>query len=140
MGRFKINIMCYQAHILCLIEQQLSHDKIVERLKHDFDVDISLRTLRSRLSEWKMPSQRSIFDPSPQVKALIAWFFCDIHTTDTNILANLRSLGYDIPNLRLLQQACRAMGLRRRMLNSQVKLEKEQLCHILKQHTVDKGP
>jgi hypothetical protein len=74
----------------------------VERLKHDFDVDIFLRTLRSRLSEWKMPSQRLIFDPSLQVKALIAWFFCDIHITDTNILANLRSLGYDIPNLRLL--------------------------------------
>ena len=94
--------MCYQAHILCLIEQQLSHETIVERLKHDFDVDISLRTLRSRLSEWKTPSKRSIFDPSPQVKGLIAWFFCDIHTTNANILTNLRSLGYDIPNLRLL--------------------------------------
>jgi hypothetical protein len=71
----------------------------VERLKHDFDVDISPRTLRNRLSEWKAPSQRSIFEPSPQVKALIAWFFCDIHMTNANILANLRSLGYDIPNL-----------------------------------------
>jgi hypothetical protein len=112
----------------------------VERLKYDFDVDISPRTLRNRLSEWKAPSQRSKFEPSPQVKALIAWFFCDIHTTDANILANLRSLGYDIPNLRLLQQVRRAMGLRRRMLNSQVELEKEQLRYILKQHTVDKGP
>jgi hypothetical protein len=94
MPRLKINIDCYQAHILCLIEQQLSHDEIIERLKHDFDVDISLRTLCNRLSEWKAPSQHSIFDPSPQVKALIAWFFCDIHMTDTNILASLRSLGY----------------------------------------------
>jgi len=140
MARLKINYNCYQAHILCLIGQQLSHDEIAKRLKQDFDVDISPRTLRSRLSEWKAPSQRSIFDPSPQIKALIAWFFCDIHTTDANILANLRSLGYNIPNLRLLQQARRAMGLRRRMLNSQVELEKEQLRHILKQHTVDKGP
>ena len=32
------------------------------------------------------------------------------------------------------------MGLRRRMLSSQVKLEKEQLRYILKQYTVDKGP
>jgi len=140
MGRSKINIICYQAYILCLIGQQLSHDEIARRLKLDFDVDISARTLRSRLSEWKAPSQRSIFNPSPQVKGLIAWLFCDIHTTDANILANLRSLGYDIPNLRLLQQVRRAMGLRRRMLNSQVELEKEQLRYILKQYTVDKGP
>jgi hypothetical protein len=95
MARLKINIDCYQAYILCLIEQQLSQDEIVDRLKHDFDVDISPRTLRNRLSEWKAPFQRSIFVPSPQVKALIAWFFCDIHATNANILANLRSLGYD---------------------------------------------
>jgi hypothetical protein len=31
------------------------------------------------------------------------------------------------------------MGLRRRMLSSQVELEKEQLRYILKQYTVDKG-
>jgi hypothetical protein len=74
------------------------------------------------------------------VKGLIAWFFCNIHTTDANILANLRGLGYNIPNLRLLQQARRAMGLRHRMLSSQIELEKEQLRYILKQHTVDKGP
>ena len=102
MGRSKINIICYQAYILCLIGQQLSHDEIARRLKLDFDVDISARTLRSRLSEWKTPSQHSIFNPSLQVKGLIAWLFCDIHTTNTNILANLRSLGYNIPNLRLL--------------------------------------
>jgi len=102
MARLKINYNYYQAYILCLIRQQLSHDEITRRLKLDFNVDISPRTLRSRLSEWKTPSQRSIFNPSPQVKGLIAWLFCDIHTTDPNILANLRSLGYDIPNLRLL--------------------------------------
>ena len=32
------------------------------------------------------------------------------------------------------------MGLRRRLINSQVKLEKKQLRYILKQYTVDKGP
>jgi hypothetical protein len=102
MPRLRINIDCYQAHILCLIGQQLLHNEIVERLKHDFNIDISPRTLYNRLSDWKAPSQYSIFKPSPQVKALIAWFFCNIHITDTNILANLQSLGYDIPNLRLL--------------------------------------
>jgi hypothetical protein len=65
MPRLKINIDYYQAHILYLIGQQLSHNEIVERLKHDFNINISPRTLRNRLSEWKAPSQRLIFDPSP---------------------------------------------------------------------------
>jgi len=99
MARLKLNINCYQAYILCLIEQQLLYEEIIKRLQYDFDVDISFRTLCNRLSEWKAPSQYSIFEPSPQVKALIAWFFYNIHMTNTNILANLRSLGYDIPNL-----------------------------------------
>jgi len=50
-ARLKINIDYYQAYILCLIKQQLSQDEIMDRLKHDFDIDISPRTLRNRLSE-----------------------------------------------------------------------------------------
>jgi hypothetical protein len=64
MGRSKINIICYQAYILCLIGQQLLYNEIIRRLKLDFDIDISARMLYSRLSEWKAPFQRSIFNPS----------------------------------------------------------------------------
>jgi len=32
MARLKININYYQAYILCLIKQQLSHEDIIERL------------------------------------------------------------------------------------------------------------
>jgi hypothetical protein len=44
---------------------------------------------------------------------------------DTNMLYNLRSLGYNIPNIRLLQGARRVMGLRRRMLTLEVEAKKE---------------
>jgi hypothetical protein len=125
MPRPKKDLEQFKEYILDLSSQNITRDEITSRLQNEHNFYTTTRTLQKRLTEWRTESKRSNFTPSLELQALIAFFYSTTCTTDTNMLHNLRSLGYNIPNIRLLQGARRAMGLRRRMLTSEVEAKKE---------------
>jgi len=102
----------------------------------DFEFNTTVPTLQRSLTKWSI-RRRATFTPSKELKALIAFFFSTTYTTDENMLYNLRLLNYDIPNIRLLHQVRRAMGLCCRMLSSEVEAEKELLRRILKEYIIN---
>jgi hypothetical protein len=125
MPRPKKDLEQFKEYILDLSSQNITRDEITSRLQNEHNFYTTTRTLQKRLTEWRTESKRSNFTPSLELQALIAFFYSTTCTTDMNMLHNLRSLGYNIPNIRLLQGARRAMGLRRRMLTSEVEAKKE---------------
>jgi hypothetical protein len=137
MGRPPKSLEPYREFISNLyLNEGFSREAIIERLMMEFEFNTTVPTLQPSLTKWTI-RHRATFTPSKELKALIAFFFSTTYTTDENMFYNLRSLNYDIPNIQLLHQAHRAMGLRHRMLSSEVEAEKELLRRILKEYTID---
>jgi hypothetical protein len=114
-------------YIQILHEDGDSHKAICASLQRDLGIQTSERTLQRRLLDWDLyaPYYRTL--ATPEVKAYIAFYFCEIGSSDNQILWNLKCTGHELPNKRTLQKIRREMGLRRRMLSSEVAAEKEKL-------------
>jgi hypothetical protein len=99
MGRPPKTLEPYREFISNLyLNKGLSREAIIERLMTEFEINATIPTLQRSLTKWSI-RRRATFTPSNELKALIAFFFLTTCTTDENMLYNLQSLRYNIPNI-----------------------------------------
>jgi hypothetical protein len=108
-----INLEKVKGTIEIWFNDNLTQEEMIKRLKAEFQIQVSPRTLRKRLSEWALVRRISVVE-TPELRARIAYLFCILGLNDSEMLRALKHDGHQIEHTSL-SRIRRKQGLWRRL-------------------------
>jgi hypothetical protein len=109
----KINLDLYKEEIIQLYLDSPSAESIPPHLLRRYNVRVSLKTIKRRLTEWGI-TKRIRTEDSPQLRARISALFFECCATDKEMMYILKKEGYRISEWSL-RNIRKKLGLNRRV-------------------------
>jgi hypothetical protein len=136
-GRTTIDLEPYKAQIITWFQDEnKTSDEIAQLLCEMYDKPVAPRTIKRRLKDWNI-TKRTRAENTATLRARIAYMFCVLGFTDTEILHALKHEGYRIEMTSLVRIRREQKLWRQLSVFDRVALE-EQLREAIKEE-LDKG-
>ena len=130
-GRRAINLDPYKDEILSLYTSRTTVTSILTLLYKKYNIQISKRTLESRLQSWDIQYQNRTLISDPLLHARIRVLFFQVGLEEKELLSVLQTEGYSLSS-RTLQYIRTKLGLKRRVRDPiQAQLQREQILEVL---------
>jgi hypothetical protein len=136
-GRTIVDLSLYKAQIIIWFQDENKTAlEIVQLLRESYDKQVALRTVQRRLKDWNI-TKRTRAENTATLRARIAYMFCILGFTDSEILHALKHEGYRI-EMTSLVRIRREQKLWRRLSVFDWAALEEQLREAIKDE-LDKG-
>lgn len=130
-GRKTINLEPYKDEIILLYSSSTSVDSIRTSLQEKYNLQISKRTLESRLQQWEIRRQDRTITSNPLLHARIRVLFFQVGLEDKELLSVLQKEGFFIFS-RTLRRLRTQLGLFRRVRDPLAQqLQREEMLQVL---------
>jgi hypothetical protein len=95
-GRTIVDLSLYKAQIITWFQDEnKTAQEIVDLLRESYDTTVALRTIQRHLKDWNI-TKRTRAENTATLQARIAYMFCILGFTDSEILHALKHEGYQI--------------------------------------------
>ena len=93
-GRTRINLNQHKDEIIDWFQNKnKTHEEIAQALNLSYDTKVTARTVRRRLKDWNITKRTRVQDTA-ELRARIAYMFCILGFTDSEMLYALKLKGY----------------------------------------------
>jgi Clr5 domain len=137
MPRPSIDLGSYKAEIISLFRCDHSADSIAKILHDKYNLQITDRTIRSRLQEWGIRKRNRTISSDPILHRRIKILFFQVGLEEKEMLQILQAEGFEI-TARTLRRLRSRLGLRRRTKPIEAQLQVEEVIREI-QSELDKG-
>jgi Clr5 domain len=137
MPRPSINLELYKAEIISLFQNNTSVDSIADILQNKYNLQVTYRTIQSRLHEWGIRKRNRTTTSDFILHARIKILFFQVGLEEKELLRALQAEGFEVAP-RTLQRLRLQLGLRRRTNLIEAQLQVDEIIQGI-QEELEKG-